>query len=112
MKLEAAAGLRHLCTKDTPSLNISFPYAKADTGRTGSSLVTRAPPLASFHVPAASERLEEKRGLEKGSSGSRLVRTHLISTAEAERGKSPYVWVGWATHQQEYFIHTSESVTP
>lgn len=33
MKLEAAAGLRHLCTKDTPSLNISFPYAKADAGR-------------------------------------------------------------------------------
>lgn len=36
MKLEAAAGL--VCTRDTPSLSISFPYAGADSGWTGSSL--------------------------------------------------------------------------
>lgn len=54
MKLEAAAGLRHLCTKDTPSLNISFPYAKADTGRTRSSLLTLS---FSHYVPALAEWL-------------------------------------------------------
>lgn len=52
MKLEAAAGLRHLCTKDTPSLNISFPYAEADTGWTRSSLLTLS---VSLYVPALSE---------------------------------------------------------
>ncbi len=54
MKLEAAAGLRHLCTKDTRSLNISFPYAEADTGWTKSSLLTLS---VSLYVPALSERL-------------------------------------------------------
>lgn len=59
MKLEAAAGLRHLCTKDTPSLNISFPYAEADTGWTRSSLLTLS---VSLYVPALSAMREGKKG--------------------------------------------------
>lgn len=64
MKLEAAAGLRHLCSKDTPSLNISFPYAEADTGWTRSSLLTL---FASLYVPALSEWFfAMKKGGKKG----------------------------------------------
>lgn len=64
MKLEAAAGLKHLCTKDTRSLNISFPYAEADTGWTRSSLLTLS---VSLYVPALSEWLcAVKEGEKKG----------------------------------------------
>lgn len=124
MKLEAAAGLRHLCTKDTPSLNISFPYAEADTGWTRSSLCTLS---VSLYVPALSEWFcamkEGKKGemqLGKGSSGCRLVRKHLMFMAEAERGKSPGL-VGGVGHTHRHthamnistqVIHTSLSMTP
>lgn len=99
MKLEAAAGLRHLCTKDIPSLHISFPYAKTDTGRTRLLLLTLS---FSLYVPALAEWFcavkEGKKRKGRGPFGSRLVRKHLMFMAEAERGKSPAWWVGWATH--------------
>lgn len=68
MKLEAAAGLRHLCTKDTSSLNISFPYAVADTGWTRLFLLTLS---VSLYVPALSEWFcaMKERKKEKCSKG-------------------------------------------
>lgn len=48
MKLEAAAGL--VCTKDTPSLSISFPYAGQTAGGRD-RLSARTPSLLLFMLP-------------------------------------------------------------
>lgn len=106
MKLEAAAGLRHLCTKDTPSLNISFPYAKA--GRTRSSLLTR---FYSLHAPTPSEwfcAVKEKCSEGRGPLGLDLSGSTWFSWQRQNGGKSPAWWVGWATHTHTD-IHVSET---
>lgn len=106
MKLEAAAGLRHLCTKDTPSLNISFPYAKA--GRTRSSLLTC---FYSLHAPTPSEwfcAVKEKCSEGRGPLGLDLSGSTWFSWQRQNGGKSPAWWVGWATHTHTD-IHVSET---
>lgn len=91
MKLEAAVGL--VCTRDTPSLSISFPYAGADGGWTGSSLSTR-----SFSASLYASALPEfYSAINKGGGGVkwgrlgflgkgilRLVRKHLMFVAGAQ----------------------------
>lgn len=115
MKLEAAAGLRHLCTKDTPSLNISFPYAKA--GRTRSSLLTC---FYSLHAPTPSEwfcAVKEKCSEGRGPLGLDLSGSTWFSWQRQNGGKSPAWWVGWATHTQTYtyqkhITYTCITMTP
>lgn len=117
MKLEAAAGLRHLCTKDTPSLNISFPYAKA--GRTRSSLLTC---FYSLHAPTPSEwfcAVKEKCSEGRGPLGLDLSGSTWFSWQRQNGGKSPAWWVGWATHThtqtytyQKHITYTCITMTP
>lgn len=102
MKLEAAAGIRHLCTKDTPSLNISFPYAEADTGRTRSSLLPLSVPLYAPDLSgwfcASKVGGKEKCIWGRGPLGLDLSGSTWCSW-QRQRGESPHAWwVGWATH--------------
>lgn len=125
MKLEAAAGLRHLCSKDTPSLNISFPYAEADTGWTRSSLLTL---FASLYVPALSEwffamkkgEKKEKCILGKGVLWVQTCQEAPDVHGRSREGKVPSLAGGVGhTHRHTHamnvttqVIHTSISMTP
>lgn len=114
MKLEAAAGL--VCIRDTPSLSISFPYAGADGGWTGSSLSARAPSLLLFMLPpslSATLQLIKWGGggvksVRLGFLGKgilRLVRKHLMFVAAAQQGKSLLWRAGLATHTDTHAVN-------
>lgn len=107
VKLYEIRGSSWTCTEDTQSLYISLPYAKTGTGRTRSSLFFLL--SRSFRAVLCNEGEIQR---EKGSSGSRLVRKHLIFMAAAEKGKSPAWWVGGPhtqTHACNQHYHISNA---
>lgn len=114
MKLEAAAErLRHLRTKDTPSLNISFPYAEADTGWTRSPLVTHS---VFLYFPALSSLLWNEGGgksrnafLGKGGPSGPDFSGSTRYSWHKQRGENPLP-AGWGW-PHTHAIHITTQVT-